>query len=182
MSEASPPDLSAWTRAVVADQPKRIGRPSTYTEEVACEICEAVAGGAFLVDVCAEPGMPNVRTIHRWLTQHPEFARAYETARVIMAHVLAERAVKSGLAATADNYGPARVHFDAQRWLAGRLLPKVYGDKVDASLTTEVIVTTPEERRQRISALLAKQSTIDGVAIALDRAAISQPQDLARDE
>jgi hypothetical protein len=74
------------------------------------------------------------------------------------------------------------VHFDAQRWLAGRLLPKVYGDKVDASLTAEVIVTTPEERRERIAALLAKQTTIDGVAIALDRAAISQPQDLARDE
>jgi hypothetical protein len=57
------------------------GRPSTYTEAVAKEICRRLAGGQSLRSVCAAPGMPTFVTVFNWRRAHPEFLEQYARER-----------------------------------------------------------------------------------------------------
>lgn len=111
------------------------GRPTTYTLEIAEQICAEMAEGELAIDVCSKEGMPKFGTLHGWKGKHPEFAEAYARARVMQAHALAERAVRSGRAATAEDAQAARVKMDADKWLAARLDPKNYGERVDHEIS-----------------------------------------------
>lgn len=105
------------------------GRPTTYTQAIADELCSEMAGGELAIDVCERDNMPAYGTLHGWRERHPEFAKAYARAREMQAHALAERAVRAGRRATAEDAAAARVRFDADRWLAARLDPRNYGDR-----------------------------------------------------
>jgi len=114
------------------------GRPSTYTPELARLLCDRIGAGELGVEIVKEPGMPSFASIHRWLGVHPEFREAYARAREMQAHACAERAVISGRKATAEDAAAARVRFDADRWLAARLDPKNYGDRVDHNIAGDL--------------------------------------------
>src|SRR4051812_42544057 len=86
--------------------------------------------GEPLGEICAGQRMPSRRTVIRWLDAHAEFRNAYAHARELCGDAAAERAVREGLAATPENAQAARVRFDALRWWASKLAPKVYGDKI----------------------------------------------------
>ena len=66
------------------------GRLSTYTEELAAELCEEIAEGAVLSAVCAKEGRPHVRTVLRWLERHDDFAKLYDRARESRADIWAD--------------------------------------------------------------------------------------------
>lgn len=104
------------------------GRPSVYTPELGHRICEAVANGEALQDVCKQPGMPARRTVYYWLRTNEEFATAYELAREMRADLLADEVVK-----ISDTEDPARarVQIDARRWAASKLNPRRYGERQD---------------------------------------------------
>jgi hypothetical protein len=104
------------------------GRPSVYTAELGHRICEAVAEGQALQDVCKQPGMPARRTVYYWLRTNEEFAIAYELAREMRADLLADEVVK-----ISDTEDPARarVQIDARRWAASKLNPRRYGERQD---------------------------------------------------
>lgn len=114
------------------------GRPSSYTPELAQLLCDRIGAGELAVEIVKEPGMPPFGTIHRWLGAHPEFREAYARAREMQAHACAERAVISGRKATAEDAGAARVRFDADRWLASKLDPKNYGERVDHNIAGDL--------------------------------------------
>ncbi len=112
------------------DQQPKLGRPSKYSDQLVAVICERLAEGESLRHICDEPDMPSFRTVFRWLEANPIFCQQYARAREVQAHNLAERAVSEGMSAsTKDDAQAARVRFDALRWMAGKLAPKVYGDK-----------------------------------------------------
>lgn len=105
------------------------GRPSIYSAEIVGMICDRLSEGELLVDIIEEKAMPSMASVYRWREAHPEFREAYARAREMQAHACAERAVKAGRAATAEDAAAARVKFDSDRWLAGKLLSGVYGDR-----------------------------------------------------
>jgi hypothetical protein len=111
------------------------GRPSSYTEEKAEEICERLADGESLVVMCRDPHMPSIRSVFRWLEDNEEFRHNYACARQIQGHAHAGMAVHQAVKAVDAQLG--RLAYDALKWHAGKLAPKVYGDK------TEVIVGAP---------------------------------------
>ena len=113
------------------------GRPSTYTDEIADEICEHIASGGLLVHwVNGADGRPGMSTIYRWLEAHERFREAYARAREVQAHGMAEQAVSEGFRAGRDmDPAAARVRFDAARWLAGKLAPRNYGEKVQNEIS-----------------------------------------------
>jgi hypothetical protein len=115
------------------------GRPSVYTQELAHRICEAVANGEALQDVCSQPGMPARRTVYYWLRTNDEFAAAYELAREMRADLLADEVVK-----ISDTEDPARarVQIDARRWAASKLNPRRYGERQDRNLDGPTISIT----------------------------------------
>ncbi len=106
------------------------GRPSSYTPEIADEICRRLAGGESLRAICRDDGMPHAETIRRWLAddKHPGFRGQYARARSDQARGYAEEVVE--IADTEEDPQRARVRIDARKWVASKLLPKAYGERV----------------------------------------------------
>lgn len=57
--------------------PKKMGRPSTYDDEMAERICARLASGNSLRTICSSPGMPGRETVFRWLREHQDFRDQY---------------------------------------------------------------------------------------------------------
>jgi len=50
----------------------------------------------------------------------------------------------------------SRLRVDARKWLAGKMAPKKYGERLNLDAEVTVAELTPEERASRIAALTAK--------------------------
>jgi len=106
------------------------GRPSTYTEKLSDEICGRITNGESLSAICREPAMPAPSSVFKWLREHPSFSERYAIARQEQADTLADQITAIADDLTGD---PARdrLRIDARKWIASKLKPKAYGDKVD---------------------------------------------------
>ena len=104
-------------------------RPLEFNEAVADTICERLADGESLRSICRDDEMPAKSTVFKWLGLIPAFADQYARARETQADSLADDIVD-----IADDKklepNDKRVRIDARKWLAGKLRPKAYGDKV----------------------------------------------------
>lgn len=105
------------------------GRPTDYTPELAATICAELASGRSMVELTMRPDMPGQTAVYEWLERYPEFAKMYSRAREWQAHTIADRATHMALHGAADPQSAA-VQLNAIKWMAARLAPKVYGDKM----------------------------------------------------
>ena len=105
-----------------------MSRPSDFTQEKADIICERLAQGESLRSICSAVDYPNKSTVFRWLAAYPDFRDQYAHARESQADAIADEILN--IADEADDAAKARVQIDARKWLAGKLRPKVYGDKI----------------------------------------------------
>jgi hypothetical protein len=107
--------------------------PMHFSQEIADRICEQVAGGMSLRAICKQDDMPSRCTVTLWLRTVGKFQEAYWLARAESADVLVEDSLE-----IADNLDedPAsrRVRVAQRNWIAARLKPAVYGDKVEQSV------------------------------------------------
>lgn len=113
---------------------------TTYTVELGQEICRRLAEGESLRAICREPGMPSERIVRTWAMEHPLFAPQYERARLIGYHgisddilTISDEPVGNDMAAIQRN----RLRVDARKWLLSKMLPKVYGDRIEATTRHE---------------------------------------------
>lgn len=109
---------------------KRMGRPPMpFTQEIADRICELLLEPLSLRKICEMDGMPSKTTVLKWLDQYPEFARQYARAREAQADAMIDDTLD-----IADNKSldpqDRRVRIDTRKWLAGKLRPKKYGEKI----------------------------------------------------
>jgi hypothetical protein len=58
-----------------------MGRPSSYTPELADEIVERLSEGEPLASICRDEHMPAVRTVSDWKEAHPSFSADFARAR-----------------------------------------------------------------------------------------------------
>ena len=58
-----------------------IGRPSGYSIDIAEEICERMANGKGLREICRADDMPDRTTVLRWLEKQADFRVQYARAR-----------------------------------------------------------------------------------------------------
>lgn len=106
-----------------------MGRPSTFTEEVANEICRCILEGESLRKICGEDEMPDRTTVLRWLDEREGFAAKYARARELQADYMDDLILEAADAADEDNAAAQRVKIAAYQWRASKLKPKRYGDK-----------------------------------------------------
>lgn len=129
------------------------GRPSDYSTETADAICELLADGNSLKSICLGENMPNRSTVFRWLSAHTSFRDMYARAREAQADSLFDEIIDiantpiEGSKSKVDKDGNVieiskgdmiehrRLQIDARKWVAAKLRPKVYGDKLDVDLT-----------------------------------------------
>lgn len=125
--------------------PKPPGRPSTYTAELAAQVCTHIADGKSLRVIAAMEGMPAQSTIMAWLDgSRPEFSEQYARAREAQADKLAEEALQIADDGRSDTYVDgdgnvktdteviqrSKLRVDTRKWLASKMAPKKYGDKL----------------------------------------------------
>lgn len=107
------------------------GRPSSFTQEIADALCEAIVESDYgLEEVCnSDERFPSARTVFRWLAaeENDAFRQQYARAKVEQSHIQAGRGVRDALQAKDASLG--RLAFDARKWHAAKLNMKEYGDK-----------------------------------------------------
>lgn len=118
----------------------KMGRPSSYTPELAELICERLASGEALVDICRDEGMPSDKTVRAWRDASDDFRSMYARAREASGDAYADRAVAEALQAQGDD-PHARLRFDALRWKAGKVAPKVYGDRLQLDADVKAVMS-----------------------------------------
>ncbi len=108
--------------------------PFNWTADVEDEIFNRMIGGEGVTVICG-PGrdgfLPSERAFYRRLTEDDAFRQRYMRAREAQGHREAEEIRAIADAATPEDVQVARLRVDARKWRAGKLAPKVYGDKID---------------------------------------------------
>lgn len=114
-----------------------MGRPSRYTTKLAETICQRIADGKGLAEVCREKGMPSRETVRKWLmwgeqgkAPYTGFVGIYARAREEQADSHADEVVE--IADTEPDVNRARVRIDARKWSAAKRAPRKYGtDRIE---------------------------------------------------
>lgn len=126
-----------------------MARPSSFTQEVADEICERIADGESLRTICRYENMPARATVFKWLADIKSFSDQYARAREAQADLMAEEILEIADDGLNDTYvddngnkrtdqeviGRSRLRVDARKWLASKMAPKKYGDRVQQEVS-----------------------------------------------
>ncbi len=164
---------------MTAEAPKP-GRPSEYTQEIADHICERIADGESLRTICDDSEMPSRTTVFKWLSRFKEFADQYARAREAQADTLfdeiltiaddgrndwVEKTNKDGEVIgevfNKEAVQRSSLRVEARKWMAGKLRPKKYSEKLDLNVSGSLQTTPEDQLNARITELLGKA----GVAI-----------------
>lgn len=124
------------------------GRPSEFSADVADLICERIADGESLRYICRADDMPAKSTVFKWLADIKGFSDQYARAREEQAETLADEIVGISDDGTNDyitktnadgstyeqvnseHIQRSRLRVEARKWVASKLKPKKYGDKI----------------------------------------------------
>jgi hypothetical protein len=137
------------------------GRPSDYTPDLADVICERLSAGESLRTVCKADDMPDARTVFRWLRLHEEFRQQYARAKEEAADALVEEIAdiadegsndwmevhdpdNPGWKFNGEHFQRSRLRVDARKWIASKLKPKKYGDKLDLTSDGKRLPAAPQ--------------------------------------
>lgn len=165
-----------------------MGRPSSYTPAIAADICERIASSTDSVArICASrDDFPEPATVYRWLFKYPDFREQYARAKELQQELLTEQMLdiaddgSNDIYATEEgrekvdyeNVQRSKLRVDTRKWLASKLAPKRYGDRVqqeitnpDGSLTGSASEATIAAKLAAIqqAALARKKAQEDGV-------------------
>ncbi len=108
------------------------GTPNTWTPQRKAEafarICEQTSLGKSLRSICSAPDMPHIETARDWISGDETYGRQYARAREAQADFYAEEIIE--IVDTATDANIARTRMEARKWLASKIMPKRYGDKI----------------------------------------------------
>jgi len=126
-----------------------MGRPSSFTQQIADIICIRISEGESLKSITLDEDMPDRATVYRWLAANPAFCDMYARAREDQADTLADE-----ILAIADEQPEIipvvdkrtgeliehkldgaflqwqRNRIDTRKWIAMKLKPRKYGERL----------------------------------------------------
>lgn len=122
---------------------------TTFTEEIGDAICERIALGESVRSICDDEAMPSMSTVFKWLSDNKAFSEQYARAREVQADALFDDIIDIAddgrndwmekKNADGENIGwqengealrRSQLRIDARKWMAGKLRPKKYGEKL----------------------------------------------------
>lgn len=145
----------AKTDSTADERPPKMGRPSLYSEGLANTICDRIACGESLASICRDDGMPDYKTVIRWLREKDDFRDNYTRAREDQADADADSVQDIGRRVLTGELDPqaARVAIDALKWAAGKRKPKKYGDKLDLNHSGSLTVNPTDLTDDQLAAI-----------------------------
>ena len=123
------------SKGVGSSEKKKVGRPSSFMQDVADDICSLLAQGESLRKICERPGMPSISMVFRWLNERTEFRDQYARAREAQTESMLEDVLMIADSATPEDVQVAKLRVDARKWAMSKLAPKKYGDKVTQEIS-----------------------------------------------
>ncbi len=127
------------------------GRPTTYTDALGDSICERLMDGESLKSICAADDMPHRSTVFRWIVANETFRDMYARAREEQAETMADEIVSiadegetkvivggdgaSMVVFDSTAVARNRLRVDARKWVAAKLKPRKYGDKLQTEIS-----------------------------------------------
>jgi len=135
-----------------------MGRKTTYSAQVADAVLARLATGETLRAICRDEGMPPESSVREWALDDREgFAARYARAREMGAYAMADEMLEIVDDGTNDwmdrrksngEIEPAlnnehvqrsRLRADKRQWLLSKILPRVFGDKLDVTTQGEKV-------------------------------------------
>jgi|GEM_PF-3304299 len=120
-------------------------------------ICEDIANGKTLLQICRAPGMPHASTVRRFVQRGSKEIRAkYADARALGIETLADEIVEIADDSSGDekeietqNGGSytvlnkefaerSKIRIDARKWMLSKLAAHTYGDKIEQTVNSTV--------------------------------------------
>ena len=144
--EPPTPEIKAEVASALPEGPKKIGRPSKYTPELAAEICERLSNGEPLRQICRDDHMPAWQKIYEWMERDETLSGAITRAREQGYEAIAEEALiiadtprwgqkqvmsDQGTTTTVeDMVAHRKLQIETRLKLLAKWNPKKYGDRV----------------------------------------------------
>lgn len=147
---------------------KPAGRPSKYSKEVADLICEEIASTSkSLRTICKSENLPSVGTVLKWLREDTEgFVAQYTRAKEEQADLMADEILEISDNSSNDmvsggvNVQRDRLRIESRKWLASKLKPKSYGEKLDLTTKGEQIgvsINISDEAKEKLNEILESE-------------------------
>jgi hypothetical protein len=128
-----------------------MGRPSTYSDEIADEICQRLAGGESILQMCKDDHIPPKSVIFQWLLREPRFQDNYARARgfwaesefenmmqiadtVLVGEKTTTKADGKVEVTTGDCVERAKLQVETRKWALARM-NKRFTDRIDQRLS-----------------------------------------------
>ena len=155
---------------------------SSFTQELADELCRRLTEGRSLRSICLDEDMPAKSTVLGWLArnEHPGFLDQYACAREIQADCLVDETIDIADDGTNDwmerhsedgaNIGwrengealrRSQLRIDTRKWIAGKMRPKKYGDATmikHADADGEKLPMDDVTKFSRLASIFAQQA------------------------
>jgi len=175
---------------------KTVGRPTTFSKEIAETICARMAEGESLRAICRDHYMPHRSSVYQWLRKNAAFADLYTQARELLVEHWGDElleisddgttdyVIKKGRNGTEyeavdqEHIQRSRLRVDTRKWLMSKLAPRKYGDRVEHEHLGEVTVThelSDRERMRRMALFLLEDQAAAGTVIDHGTGEVSDP-------
>jgi hypothetical protein len=127
-----------------------MGKPSDFDESLLVKILQDIANGKTVKAACEDNDGPDVSTLRRWTYDDTEgFAARFTRARELGIHAMIDECIEISDETSRDTVAGkdgeevanhewisrSRLRVDTRKWLASKIVPKIYGDKVQTELT-----------------------------------------------
>ena len=156
--------------------PRSLGRPVIFSDAVMRAICDRLAEGQMLKDICRAPGMPSERAVRQRVVDdevfHARYQRAKEQSNEVMEDEIREISDDSSGDMTIDekgrpvvdheNINRSRLRVDARKWILAKRNPARWGDSQRITGILEVAQQRPDlsklspQELEAFEALMAK--------------------------
>jgi hypothetical protein len=145
------------------------GYTPVFTQELANAICADLSAGKSLRAACAQDGRPAPSTVLQWTEENAAFGEQYARARARGYMLLADEILAISDDSSGDMTAPvkdgngdtiaiarpnpefvarSRLRVDSRKWMLSKMLPKVYGDKVEHEHkgSVNIVATSQDEK------------------------------------
>jgi hypothetical protein len=136
------------------------GRPSDYTQAIGDEICERIAAGQSLTEICSFEHLPTLQTLSTWANGEVKsvaatsFPEAYARARSLAIDRMAEEikdisddarndwmdrqfGEQSVRCVDHEHVTRSKLRVDTRKFLLSKLRPEIYGDRLAHQMLDE---------------------------------------------
>ena len=126
-----------------------MGRPSTYSDDVAREICERLSKGEPLAQICRDEGMPCPNTVRTWAREREPLAEAIARAREDGFDEIATRTRETarGRGDSSGDVQRDKLIIETDLKLLAKWDPKRYGDRITHAGDADAPIAVEEIRR-----------------------------------